>query len=655
MAGAECKPVTGGDTGLDLADWQVLKPTASDDVEKVMAEQLGAACGIVSAMHARMGEEQWRAVLAGLLDGDTKYNGSSGPSRSSQTTIDYREWLDAVDELGLVPAAMADEAYAGNLEDLDFAQDLLSDYQIPVDPGALEQRSAARAAYHQFLAESGGLAAPLAVRQAMDDWEFADAEAHLVKSHEVLAALREADALVPDAELIPFVQPLFESATSDEELDAVLAQSERLLSEATEVMSSVTQLRESLPAGWSEPAAIGEAIDEQRFDDIPGIVPPALEVAAAVSAADAVLPEAGLPDKYRSRFESSRTATALQELADELAEETEQATKAGATLRQLEAAVGDWVIPAAVTAPVDAGRLDEAIPVLEDALNVVTAVQAGDAALPEADMASGFRPRFEAVTSAAEMDALSAEATTMAQQARTVGQARSNLTAQLPGWQLPPIVQRSINERDFATAAQGAALAQAWFQHAAAADEKLSRMNALERIRGGFEGAASIGELDEGAKLAEQWEIAATSVAEAVARSQQPLDLLGTLGMWGSSVNVDPAITAAIQGDVQAAINQSAAITKTLTEASSVGGLRLAGIIFFVVAIVGVAGLWIMLRRQAGPSWARQRKPHWLKDDRTPRLGRGRKEPKDKGTKGDRSKTSPPPAIGSGSTQRRGR
>jgi hypothetical protein len=54
-----------------------------------------------------------------------------------------------------------------------------------------------------------------------------------------------------------------------------------------------------------------------------------------------------------------------------------------------------------------------------------------------------------------------------------------------------------------------------------------------------------------------------------------------------------------------------------------VGGLRLAGIVFFAVAILGVIGLWILFRREAGPPWARQTRPHWAKADR-PRLGSGR-------------------------------
>jgi hypothetical protein len=86
--------------------------------------------------------------------------------------------------------------------------------------------------------------------------------------------------------------------------------------------------------------------------------------------------------------------------------------------------------------------------------------------------------------------------------------------------------------------------------------------------------------------------------------------------MMGTDVGpeLQRAKDAAIDGNVQDAINAAAVVNATYHNASSVGGLRLAGIIFFFVAIVGVAGLWFLMRREAGPPWARQRKPHWLKD-----------------------------------------
>ena len=41
------------------------------------------------------------------------------------------------------------------------------------------------------------------------------------------------------------------------------------------------------------------------------------------------------------------------------------------------------------------------------------------------------------------------------------------------------------------------------------------------------------------------------------------------------------------------------------------GGLRLAGIVFLIVAIIGVLGLWWLFRRNQGPPWARNGRPPW--------------------------------------------
>jgi hypothetical protein len=480
----------------------------------------------------------------------------------------------------------------------------------------------------------------------MDDWEFSDALTHLDQSRQVLASLMEADALLPDAELIPFIQPMFEAAATPDELAAVAAQASDLREGASQVIEIVNELQGSLPEGWGLPAAVGSAIVDQRFEDAEAAVPPALEVVAGVNAAEAVLPEAGLLEKYRAPFEEALTSTALQELADSAAEELAQAQEAGTALRRLEAEKGDWAIPTAVTAPLEDGRIADALPVLEDALAVVTSAAAGDASLPEADLAGEFGPRFEAATSAEELSALRADVEERAAQARTVGDARATLRELVPEWSEPAVLQDLIVKREFAAAGQVAGLARQWITDAHAAESQLPQMNALERVRPTFERATTVEELEAGAELARSWNSAAGAVADVVRRSIEPRDLLKTMGLWGTTVDVQPAIDAAVEGRVDDAINRSAAIGKVLSDATSVGGLRLAGIVFFVVAIVGVAGLWFMLRRQAGPSWARSRKPHWLKEEQRPKLGRGGKAP-------DRAdKPEPPRAIGSGPPQR---
>jgi hypothetical protein len=633
MAGKACAPVSDADADLDLSDWQVVKPTAGKDIDQVMQAQVQASCGIVAALHDRMGEEQWNAVIGALLTGGPKYVGGGGSPDTIQTTFDFREWLDAIDEIGLVPAAASDAAFAANLEDLDFAQGLLAAYDIPTDPGALEQRSEARAAYHDFLAGAGGLGAPLAVRQAMDDWEFGDAMVNLDKSREVLASLQEADALLPDAALIPVVQPMFEAAASPDELDEVLRVAQRLQAGASEVFELITDLREAMPEGWTLPAVVQNAIVESRFEDIAAAVPPALRIAQDISAVDAVLPEAGLPDKYQARFEGTVTATALGDLAEEVSEERGQAVRTGNALRQLEAAAGDWAIPRAVTAPIAAGDLDSAILILEDALAVVDATKAGDETLARADLVADlgaeFRPRFEAAANGEEMDTLRGDAEKKAGDAVIVGEAIAKLTELVPDWQIPAIIQDPIDQRDFETAATVAAQARKWVENAARADEVLPQIGAIEKVRPQFEQAATLADLQAGADLAQNWNIAAGAVADAVKNSQAPLDLLGSLGMAGTDVTptVERAIEAVVAGNVADANSLAATVNNTMHNASSVGGLRLAGVIFFVVAIVGIGGLWFLLRREAGPPWARQRKPHWLKEDK-PKLGSGKDKDK---------------------------
>ncbi len=162
MAGATCAPAGGNTAELDLSDWQVVAPTADvATIEQTRLDQEAAACGIVSAVAGRMSAEQWQLVVGSLLKGETKYNGSDGPSAGSTTQVDYREWLDAVDEVGLMPAGQADPAHAANLEELDYAQDLLAAFGVAADSDLLAARSEARAQYHEFLVHAAPLGAPL--------------------------------------------------------------------------------------------------------------------------------------------------------------------------------------------------------------------------------------------------------------------------------------------------------------------------------------------------------------------------------------------------------------------------------------------------------------------------------------------------------------
>jgi hypothetical protein len=207
-----------------------------------------------------------------------------------------------------------------------------------------------------------------------------------------------------------------------------------------------------------------------------------------------------------------------------------------------------------------------------------------------------------------------------------VGGALASLGTLVPDWQIPAVVTTPIEERDFTVAAEVASAAQRWIVNAAEADKKLADIGALERVRPQFEGAASLADLQAGADLAESWNVAAANVQQAIEKAAAPRDLPTQLGMLGTDVqpNLDAAIDAAVAGEVDSALNYAASVIDTSSSGSSVGGLRLAGVVFFGVALAGVIGMWVMFRRQAGPPWARQSKPHWIKGDQR-RLGGGKK------------------------------
>jgi hypothetical protein len=615
MAGAACEmaeanpPAPFSDLDeLDLSDdaWLVVQPQAPENIDQLIAAQEAAACGIVSAAASRMPAEQWSEVIGSMLRGETKYIGSAGPEIGTSTAVDWREWLDAVDERGLVPAA-EDPAYAANRDDLDWAQDLLDRFGIPEEiPGFVDelgQRSEARRLYHDFLDDIAPLGAPWAVRQDMDDWDFSTAMARIELSRTVYEQLSEADDLLPEADLIRIVQPQYEAARNEAELDEVARLVEALLEGTRGVVGPLEELNEALPPGWKAPAAVNRAIGEQRFDDIMAAISPALVVAQEVNSAHAALPQAGILQKYRAVFENTTTAAGLEDLVAEARSDAFNAQRAGRGLAELERSAGDWTIPAAVTTPLEEGRLEDGVDIIEDALAIVTAVSEADAALEGAGLREEVKPLFEAVQTGAEMAELREQVAQRAQDARNVGEALSTLSRLAPEWTIPAVLAEPVARGDFAAATASAAAARKWIEFADQARTKLPDIFPLERAEPAFESAESLQDLQQGAATAEDWSEAADWVSRAIEARDRDRDMLTSFGLWGVSVEpvVQDAIDAAVAGDVPLAINKSNEAIQAIEGGAGAGSLRLAGIVFFGVAVLGVLGLWVMLRRQRGP------------------------------------------------------
>ena len=275
--------------------------------------------------------------------------------------------------------------------------------------------------------------------------------------------------------------------------------------------------------------------------------------------------------------------------------------------------VGDWVIPSAVTDPVSAGQIATALSISRDARGVISAVQQAEQSLPEAAVARTFQPRFEAVMDGTEMAMLRADAESARDQAVSVGNALRSLRRTVGDWTLPVIVTDPIDNRDFDLAVKTTSAAQRWIENAALADRSLPEIEALSSVREEFQAATSLDQLEAGAQLAADWASAASRVAAAIVAADAPRDLMTQIGLFGTDVNpqVEAAIAAAKAGEVGEATQQAVSVIETINNGSSSGGLRLIGLVFLGVAILGVFGLLIIFRRESGPPWAKDTKPPW--------------------------------------------
>jgi len=183
VTGDRCNETDGwpGKGTPHLRDWQTLGADPSDRGVAIVDYQYATACAIMTEVETLVGEDRMRAIVRSLLFRWPKYTGAPIERRGRP---DWREFLDAVDELGLVPAGV---------EDLEVAERLLLAEGI-ASRKLLKGRAAARAAFHD--ARSGALEGmmPRVVSMAMDEWDWQRALAGIeiaVEAAERIEALTE--------------------------------------------------------------------------------------------------------------------------------------------------------------------------------------------------------------------------------------------------------------------------------------------------------------------------------------------------------------------------------------------------------------------------------------------------------------------------------
>jgi hypothetical protein len=102
--------------------------------------------------------------------------------------VDWRQWLDIVDEVALVPAGVSD---------LTYAEDLLVATGV-IRRGAVRQRADARQAFHELQAMAPAGITPAVVRRELDRWEFDDATGDIRLARQVAQRLAAMPATSPD-------------------------------------------------------------------------------------------------------------------------------------------------------------------------------------------------------------------------------------------------------------------------------------------------------------------------------------------------------------------------------------------------------------------------------------------------------------------------
>jgi hypothetical protein len=149
----------------NLSKWKQLKDKPSETLEAVVDWQYDAACNIIDTVEDQISDEQMHAVLGSLLDGTPKYGPQPAERNGKFRKATWKDWLDAADELGLVPAGV---------DDLVMAENALKDHGI-ARARDLKGRAKARAAYHEALATMDGTHLPYIVNDQMGRWKFGSA------------------------------------------------------------------------------------------------------------------------------------------------------------------------------------------------------------------------------------------------------------------------------------------------------------------------------------------------------------------------------------------------------------------------------------------------------------------------------------------------
>jgi hypothetical protein len=251
----------------NLDHWRFAGPRASGEELDVVGYEYAAACYLVSSLADRMEPSRMHDVLDALMEDELAYQSGDQVLHGRGEAEDWRQWLDAIDELGLVPSGATD---------LDYAQKLVARYGAGSETATalLPARSRARALYHELLGSIGDWTVPEAVLRPMSEWSFTHATVAMDFEASAFAAANAVHAALPEVDPVNGpVKDLVEGASTQAELDAAvvaatgqqaaaeaIASSRARLAEPVDLLGQIgllgTDLQPSLVAGIAAVAAL---------------------------------------------------------------------------------------------------------------------------------------------------------------------------------------------------------------------------------------------------------------------------------------------------------------------------------------------------------------------------------------------------------------
>ena len=233
---------------ISLLEWG--QPDLVQGADGIESYGYAASYAVIQQIVDHLGLDGMGEVLA-AVDADTIAYVAHGPAEADATaTTDWRRLLDLVDEVARVGSG-----------DGWTAQPLFEQYVVTTDVlPELQARAEARAAYAALVERGGDWAPPLAVRRAMADWSFDEAqtaivgaEAALVK-RDTLAAAAAQLGLTPGGDDRTAYETADDLGVVDDHLDARIAVV-TLVQRATDLAAADPGLLERVGSWGDDPAA----------------------------------------------------------------------------------------------------------------------------------------------------------------------------------------------------------------------------------------------------------------------------------------------------------------------------------------------------------------------------------------------------------------